>query len=131
MACMQQRQTTGWWGAVLDTPDPRALARFYADLLGWRIVKDEPDWATIHPGEGVGYIGFHVNESYVPPVWPAAEGRQQMMAHLDIEVHDLTAAVADAMAIGARLAEYQPQDDVRVMLDPVGHPFCLYRGTEA
>jgi len=24
------------------------------------------------------------------------------------------------------VAAFQPQDDVRVMLDPAGHPFCLY-----
>jgi hypothetical protein len=24
---------------------------------------------------------------------------------------------------------HQPQDDVRVMLDPAGHPFCLYVDT--
>jgi hypothetical protein len=24
------------------------------------------------------------------------------------------------------LADYQPQDDVRVCLDPDGHPFCLW-----
>ncbi|WP_232821653.1 VOC family protein [Desertihabitans aurantiacus] len=29
-------------------------------------------------------------------------------------------------ALGASLAEHQPQKDVRVMLDPDGHPFCLY-----
>jgi hypothetical protein len=23
-------------------------------------------------------------------------------------------------------AEHQPQADIRVMLDPAGHPFCLY-----
>jgi Glyoxalase-like domain len=26
----------------------------------------------------------------------------------------------------ATLAEFQPQEDVRVCLDPAGHPFCLY-----
>ena len=35
-------------------------------------------------------------------------------------------AVAHAVASGARLADYQPRDRVRVMLDPAGHPFCLY-----
>ena len=48
--------------------------------------------------------------------------------HLDFEVSDLPAAVADAVELGAVEAEYQPQDDVRVMLDPAGHPFCLYTG---
>ena len=27
---------------------------------------------------------------------------------------------------GATLADFQPQEDVRVYLDPAGHPFCLF-----
>jgi hypothetical protein len=53
-----------------------------------------------------------------------------MMIHLDIAVDDLESAVAWAIAAGARLAEFQPQNDVRVMLDPVGHPFCLFAASE-
>ena len=34
--------------------------------------------------------------------------------------------MAHAVGCGAELASYQPQDDVRVLLDPAGHPFCLY-----
>ncbi len=49
-----------------------------------------------------------------------------MMVHLDIEVDDLDAAGAHAVAAGAVLAVYQPQDDVRVYFDPAGHPFCLF-----
>ena len=51
-----------------------------------------------------------------------------MMLHLDFEVTDLPAAVAHAVELGAREAAFQPQDDVRVLLDPAGHPFCLYHG---
>lgn len=49
-----------------------------------------------------------------------------MMMHLDIGVADLDAGVSWAAAQGASLAEHQPQRDVRVMLDPEGHPFCLF-----
>jgi hypothetical protein len=49
-----------------------------------------------------------------------------MMMHIDIAVDDLAAAVAAAIERGARLAEFQPQEDVRVLYDPAGHPFCLY-----
>ena len=49
-----------------------------------------------------------------------------MMIHLDIEVDNLDDGVAWAIEAGATLAEHQPQDDVRVMLDPAGHPFCLF-----
>ena len=50
------------------------------------------------------------------------------MMHLDIEVDDLETAGARAVAAGAALADFQPQDDVRVYLDPAGHPFCLWAG---
>jgi hypothetical protein len=49
-----------------------------------------------------------------------------MMAHLEILVDDLAAALAHAVECGATAPEFQPQDDVRVCLDPDGHPFCLY-----
>ena len=51
-----------------------------------------------------------------------------MMMHLEIKVDDLEASVAHAVAQGATLAGFQPQEDVRVCLDPAGHPFCLYLG---
>ncbi len=49
-----------------------------------------------------------------------------MMAHLDIGVADLKTGVQWAVDQGAVLAEHQPQVDVTVMLDPEGHPFCLF-----
>ena len=78
--------------------------------------------------EGVAYLGFQTSPEYIRPTWPPQDGEQQMMMHLDIEVDDLESAVADAVDAGATVAEFQPQDNVRVMLDPVGHPFCLYIG---
>ena len=123
---MRGRSEARWWGAVLDAPDAAALACFYADLLGWRVAKEEPGWAAVAPPDGVAYLGFQTSPEFVPPVWPPAEGQQQQMMHLDIEVDDLDEAVAGAVEAGATLAEHQPQEDVRVMLDPAGHPFCLY-----
>ena len=115
-----------WWGVVLEAPDPRSLARFYAELLGWEIAKEDADGAAIAPPEGVAYIGFQLSEGYVPPVWPAEKGAQRMTMHLDFEVVDLEAAVEHALELCAREAGQQPQDNVRVLLDPAGHPFCLY-----
>ena len=45
---------------------------------------------------------------------------------MDVAVNDLDAAVAWAIEAGAKLADYQPQERVRVMPDPAGHPFCLF-----
>ena len=112
--------------AVLDTPDPKGLALFYQQLLGWPIGSDEPDWVTLRPEGGGAGLSFQLEENHVPPVWPAGAGDPRMQLHLDVEVDDLAAAVEVAIAAGARLAEFQPQDDVRVLLDPAGHPFCLW-----
>ena len=115
-----------WWGVVLEAPDARSLAEFYAGLLGWEIAGQGPDEAAITPPEGVAYIAFQTSVGYVPPVWPAAEGVQRITMHLDFEVADLPAAVAHALERGAQEADHQPQENVRVLLDPAGHPFCLY-----
>lgn len=115
---------------TLNSPDPPALARFYERLLGWTITVDEGGWVKLpNPAGGIG-LSFHIEDTYVPPVWPAKPGEQQMMVHLEIRVDDLEAGCAHARSCGATLADYQPQDDVRVHLDPDGHPFCLYLGHE-
>lgn len=111
---------------TLSSPDPPALARFYARLLGWEIGTEAPDWVTLRNPAGGVQLGFHIEDVYTPPVWPSRPGEQIMMEHLEIRVDDLEAACAHARACGARLADFQPQEDVRVHLDPDGHPFCLY-----
>jgi catechol 2,3-dioxygenase-like lactoylglutathione lyase family enzyme len=111
---------------VLNSTSPRKLALFYQRLLGWSIGTDEPDWVTLRPPGGGAGLSFQSEDIYVRPTWPAAAGEQQMMMHLDIEVDDLAASVAEAVAAGATLHEFQPQEDVRVLLDPDGHPFCLW-----
>jgi catechol 2,3-dioxygenase-like lactoylglutathione lyase family enzyme len=112
---------------VLGTPDPGGLARFYAALLDWVVVRDEPDWAMIRSaGERWRGLSFQLEPEHVRPVWPSAPGDQQMQMHLDIGVDDLETAVAYAVGLGATLAEHQPEHDIRVLLDPAGHPFCLF-----
>ncbi|MCA0307035.1 MAG: VOC family protein [Actinobacteria bacterium] len=112
---------------TLAAPEPLALARFYARLLGWaEPTTGDDDWLALrNPSGGIG-LAFQAEPTHVPPVWPQGTGTQQMQAHLEIRVDDLDAGVAHALSCGARLAAFQPQDDVRVCLDPAGHPFCLW-----
>ena len=113
-------------GIVLDSPDARELAGFYGRLLGWPAEQDEPGWVKLRPPHRGPGLSFQTESQYLRPTWPAGPGDQQMSVHLDIEVEDLAAAGQHAVAAGAVLAEFQPQDDVRVYLDPAGHPFCLF-----
>ncbi len=122
-------------GPTLDARDPIRLAEFYERLLGWSIVRKEgprpghpptDGWAILRSPASDLKIEVQWEPNYRPPVWPSQPGEQLMMAHLDIGVSDLDVAVAWAVDQGAVLASDQPQDDVRVMLDPEGHPFCLF-----
>jgi len=117
-------------GIVLDTPDTAGLAHFYRRLLGCSTIKEEPGWVMLAAPDGGAGLSFQEETAYVRPVWPAGPGDQQMMLHLDIEVEDLAAASTYAASLGAVLADFQPQDQVRVFLDPAGHPFCLYHDDE-
>lgn len=113
-------------GVVLDSPDANELAGFYRRLLGWPAEQDDPGWVRLSAPDGGAGLSFQTETDYVKPAWPTEPGSQQMMIHLDIEVDDLATAAAHAEAAGAVLAPYQPQETVRVYLDPAGHPFCLY-----
>ena len=123
---MTQRPALTLTAAVLDSPDARALADFYQRLLGWQMGQNAPGWVTLRsPGGGAG-LSFQTEDAYVRPSWPARAGDQQMMLHLDIDADDLDVAGAHAVSAGAVLADDQPQEKVRVYLDPAGHPFCLW-----
>lgn len=110
----------------IGAPDPAALARFYERLLGWKIAFEEPGFVIVRNPAGGVAVSCQLEENYLRPTWPAQEGDQQMQLHLEIRVDDLDGALAHALDCGAELAEFQPQDDVRVCLDPAGHPFCLF-----
>ena len=124
---MRSRGEGMWWEAAIEAPDPGALARFYAALLGWPIGHEEPVTAILPAPEGPIYFVFQQATGYQAPTWPPVEGAQRPMMHLDFQVGDLDSAVADAISLGATLLDHQPQNNVRVLLDPAGHPFCLCR----
>ncbi len=113
-------------GTVFSTRDARALAGFYSRLLGWPERGDEDGWVVVRADGASHGLSFHEDVEYVPPTWPSRPDAQQMMLHLDIGTDDIEAAVVWALDCGATVAEFQPQDGVRVMLDPDGHPFCLF-----
>jgi catechol 2,3-dioxygenase-like lactoylglutathione lyase family enzyme len=110
----------------IDCADADAMADFYGRLLGWEVTSREPGWALMRDPAGGTGLSFQAETDYRAPVWPEQPEAQAKMLHLDIKVDDLDAAVAHAIASGARLPDYQPQSRVRVMLDPADHPFCLF-----
>lgn len=116
---------------VLDCPDPRSLAKFYAGLLGRDIADDGDDsWQSLS-GDGSGVsLAFQRATSYVAPSWP--DGPPQQL-HLDLTVDDFVTAHVKAVSLGATALSptTPPEPDeissFRVYADPAGHPFCLCR----
>jgi catechol 2,3-dioxygenase-like lactoylglutathione lyase family enzyme len=120
-----------WAGVCLDCADAQELAGFYSRLLGWPVTaRDGSGWVQIRDPAGDVSLNFQAEDWYVPPVWPEQPGAPAKMLHFEIQVDDMETAVADAVAAGARIAPQQPENRdpcrLRVMLDPAGHPFCLF-----
>jgi catechol 2,3-dioxygenase-like lactoylglutathione lyase family enzyme len=126
-------------GPVLNAPDVTALTRFYEQLLGWDVEelygprpgKPPGDgWSRLRPPDKSTKIEIQWEEHYTRPVWPGAPDTQGMQMHLDVWVEDVAAGVAWAIECGATEAEHQPAtrdpSRLRVILDPAGHPFCLW-----
>jgi catechol 2,3-dioxygenase-like lactoylglutathione lyase family enzyme len=126
-------------GPVLDAPDVAVLTRFYEQLLGWEVEELEgprpghppgDGWSRLRPADGSTKIEIQFEEHHQRPVWPGAPGTQTMQIHLDIWVEDVPAGVAWATTCGATEAAPQPPDRdparLRILLDPAGHPFCLW-----
>lgn len=124
---MRSRTSGMWWGTAIECLDPVGLARFYSELLDWPVVQEEPATAIVACSPQGPFIVFQHADAYRAPTWPPAEGDQRPMMHFDFQVADLDDAVNEALALGASVADFQPQPNVRVLFDPAGHPFCLCR----
>jgi|SRR5829696_4680217 len=107
----------------IDCPDPDALAPFYCALLGLEEAFATPDRGVVCLAGAGPMVSLMRVDTYLAPSWPTGPQHQQM--HFDLAVDDLQPAVDSAAAIGATEASHQPAPDQWVLLDPVGHPFCL------
>jgi catechol 2,3-dioxygenase-like lactoylglutathione lyase family enzyme len=122
---------------VLDCTNPRELAEFYRQLLGF-IYRDgheqvDPagdDWLVIHDADGNHRIAFQQVPEVRRSTWPDGEVPQQL--HLDLTVSstdELDAEHERALSLGAvlRLDRFDdPEEPLRVYADPAGHPFCIF-----
>jgi predicted enzyme related to lactoylglutathione lyase len=111
---------------VFDCPDPRALASFYAGLLGGRADTSDPEWCEVFTGEPALKLAFQRAGHYLAPEWPAGVPQQ---LHLDLTVADLAAASRHAVSLGATALTGRVAEEGGVFIvhaDPAGHPFCLF-----
>ena len=110
-------------GAVsLNCPEPHVLAVFYSTLLEKEITFESDDFSAIQMDNI--WLSFQRVKDFKASTWPASEIPSHV--HLDFSVADLDAGEAAAVAAGATKAAEQPTPERwRVLIDPVGHPFCI------
>jgi catechol 2,3-dioxygenase-like lactoylglutathione lyase family enzyme len=118
-------------GIAIDCADVGPMARFYERLLGFEIVElDTPTWAQLRDTTGRLHLNLQGEAWYRAPTWPERPGEQAKMLHLEVEVDDLETSVMTALEFGGCVALWQPPDRdgtrLRIVLDPAGHPVCLF-----
>jgi hypothetical protein len=108
-----------WLGLVVDCRDPARLARWWAEVLGYRITFEKPDLVAI-----AGTDGTHPGISFVP-VPEAKAGKNRL--HLDLAPDDQPAEIERLVDMGARHVDIgQPAGGgSTVLADPEGNEFCV------
>lgn len=108
--------------AIFDAADIEKVGRFYAELTGWDIVRQDDDRFGVRTPDGQE-VEFQRAPDHVAPQWPGQEHPQQF--HLDLQTDDPQAQAERAVALGAtRLADGPTWI---TLADPAGHPFDLCR----
>lgn len=125
---------------VLDTTDPRGLAEFYRQLLGYvygdgyepsPAEESEPaDWLVLHDPAGGIRLAFQGVEELPASTWPGTVVPQQL--HLDFSVptsDELARQHARVLSLGGHVLQDRfndPDEPIYVFADPAWHPFCIF-----
>ncbi|GGC86985.1 hypothetical protein GCM10011512_12380 [Tersicoccus solisilvae] len=123
-----------WYSIVIDSSDVAAQARWWAEVLHWRIVYEAADEVVIVPAwadeEALAATPF----DRVPPGMvfvPVPESRTvKNRIHLDLAPHtslDRDEQVDRLLRLGAARVDVGQGPDVSwdVFADPEGNEFCL------
>jgi catechol 2,3-dioxygenase-like lactoylglutathione lyase family enzyme len=110
---------------TVDAHDPQALARFWADAIGWRLTYEDADEFALEPPEGDAAEGGPDILFVRVPDAKVAKNRM----HFDLRPKDQDAEVARLLALGATHADIGQGDAVPwvVLADPEGNEFCVLR----
>lgn len=117
---------------VVDAHDPRRLAEFWAEVLGYRVIDDRDDgdveigsWEPTAEAFRAGPQPPTIYFARVP------EGKAvKNRVHLDVSPVDTTqeAEVERLVALGARHVDVgQGEQSWVVLTDPEGNEFCVLR----
>jgi len=111
---------------VVDAADPPALARFWAQALGWEIADEQPTEVDVWP-RGYSYPDPVALPLVFVPVPEPKTGKNRV--HIDLassSAEDQAAQVNRLLGLGATRADIGQGDVPFVVLaDPEGNEFCV------
>jgi Glyoxalase-like domain len=123
-----------WYSVVVDCTDPAALARWWADTLGWVIAYEAPDEVVAVPPHALTEAAKSVPLAERGPglvfvLVPAGKGIKNRL-HIDLAPEpedDQAATVEQLVARGARRVDVGQGPEVSwvVLADPEGNEFCV------
>ena len=111
---------------VLDAANPRQLAAFWCEVLGWTVL-DEPSDEEVEIGPPE--VGFGGPQPTIVFGRSDEGKRQKLRLHIDVSPTDReqSAELERLLALGARPADIGQSGDEswHVLADPEGNEFCL------
>ena len=112
---------------VVDSRDPEALAAFWAEVLGYRVIGREEDGSVeIGPEAGFGGPAPTLVFGPVPDPTPG-----KLRLHIDVNPtdRDQDAELERLLALGATAADVGQtgEEGWHVLADPEGNVFCLLK----
>lgn len=122
--------TLRWQCICVDSTDPKPLAHWWAELLGWRVTHEDDEDIVIEPAAGSPEDGVSPDILFLKvPEDKAVKNR----LHIDLRPDDQAAEVARAEALGATRVDVGQGDDATwvVLADPDGNEFCILRALTA
>jgi predicted enzyme related to lactoylglutathione lyase len=115
---------------AVDSNDPDKLARFWADVLGWRRTYEDGDEVVLEPPAGSPDDGVSPDLIFLKVPEPKSVKNR---LHLDLRPDDQAAEVRRIESLGAQRVSVGQGDDVTwvVLADPEGNEFCVLRALTA
>jgi hypothetical protein len=111
---------------TIDCHDPKSLATFWAEVLGWRVTYEEGDEVVIEPPEGSAECDVCPDLLFIRvPEDKTVKNR----LHLDLRPDDQDAEVERVLSLGATRADVgqDGSESWTVLADIEGNEFCILR----
>jgi uncharacterized protein len=111
--------------ADLSTPNPERAGKFYADVFGWQLVKDDKDPS--------GYIHIKNGENFIGGIPPATHRNPNAPPHwlIYFQVANAEGATEKAAQLGGKiLMPARKMENVgtwSIVADPQGAVFALFK----